>query len=233
MNQIIVITGTSRGIGRKLAEYYLDAGNTVIGCSRGNSKIEEPKYCHYEIDVTDENQVISMIRDVRRKHGRIDALVNNAGIASMNHVLMTPYEAAKKIIATNFLGTFLFAREVSKIMMKKKYGRIVNFSTVAVPLRLEGEAIYASSKAAIVFFTEILSKEVAEFGITVNAIGPTPVATDLIKNVPESSIDNLVKRQTIQRFGKIGDIVNVVDFFINPESGFITGQVIYLGGVLD
>jgi len=231
MNQIIVITGTSRGIGNKVADYYLKGGNTVIGCSRGPVSFDNKNYYHYKVNVTNESDVVSMVRSIRRKFKGIDVLINNAGIASMNHVLMTPVAVAKKIFSINFMGTFIFAREASKVMMKKKYGRIINFSTVAVPLQLEGEAIYASSKAAVVTFTEILAKEVAKFGITVNAIGPTPVETDLIKNVPKSSMDQLLKRQAIQRFGKFKDIINVIDFYIDPKSDFITGQVLYLGGV--
>ena len=110
-------------------------------------------------------------------------------------------------------------------MQKSKFGRIINFSTVAVPLNLEGEAIYASSKAAVVSLTKILSKEFSSFGITVNAIGPTPVKTDLIKSVPEPKIRNLINMQSLKRFGEYKDISNVVDFFIAEESDFITGQI--------
>ena len=116
-------------------------------------------------------------------------------------------------------------------MMKNKCGRIVNFSTVAVPLKLEGEAIYASSKAAIVKLTEIMSKEFANLGITVNAIGPTPIETDLIKSVPKEKMDNLMNVQSIKRYGELSDISNVINFFIKKESDFITGQTVYLGGI--
>jgi len=231
MSEITVITGTRKGIGRELSEYYLGKGHVVVGCSRGLASIEHENYKHYELDVADEPAVVQMIRDVRRRYSRIDNLLNNAGIASMNHILTTPYKTVQSIFFTNFLGTFLFVRETAKVMTMQKYGRIVNFATVASPLRLEGEAIYAASKAAIVNFTEIAAREFAEFGITVNAIGPTPVPTDLIRNVPKEKMDTLLNRQAIRRFGGITDISHVVDFFIDKNSGFITGQVIYLGGV--
>jgi 3-oxoacyl-[acyl-carrier protein] reductase len=102
---------------------------------------------------------------------------------------------------------------------------------VATPLKLEGEAVYAASKAAIVSLTEVMARELAEFGITVNALGPTPVETDLIRNVPKDKIDRLLARQAIARFGTFEDIANVIDFYIRPESDFVTGQNIYLGGV--
>ena len=116
-------------------------------------------------------------------------------------------------------------------MKINKFGRIINFSTVATKLKVEGEAIYAASKAAVINFTEILSKEYAEFGITVNAIAPTPVKTDLIRSVPKEKIDKLTQLLTIHRLGEFRDISNVTNFFISEESDFITGQTIFLGGV--
>jgi 3-oxoacyl-[acyl-carrier protein] reductase len=116
-------------------------------------------------------------------------------------------------------------------MQKRKFGRIINFSTVAVPFHLEGEAVYAASKAAVEELTRILAREFADLGITVNAIGPTPINTDLIRGVPQEKIQALINRQAIKRPGKFEDIFNLIDFLVKPESDFITGQVIYLGGV--
>jgi 3-oxoacyl-[acyl-carrier protein] reductase len=161
----------------------------------------------------------------------LDILINNAGIASMNHVLLTPMETAQKILNTNIAGTFLFCREAVKIMKKNKMGRIVNFATVASPLKLQGEAIYASSKAAVINFSQVLAKEIGDFGITVNVVGPTPIKTDLIRKISDEKLNAVISNQAVQRFGEFQDISNVIDFFIQPESDFITGQVIYLGGV--
>ena len=119
------------------------------------------------------------------------------------------------------------------MMRKKTKGRIINFSTVASPLNLEGEAIYASSKAAVQKFTQIAAKEFAPFNITVNCIGPTPIKTDLIKAVPKDKIDLLLNSQAIKRLGLKEDVLNVIDFFISNKSNFITGQTIYLGGIHD
>ena len=136
-----------------------------------------------------------------------------------------------KLFNTNVVGTFLFSRELAKLMSKKKEGRIINFSTVAVPLNLEGEAVYAASKSAVVSLTKILAKEVGSLGITVNAVGPTPVLTDLIKTVPKNKIQELLNQQAIGRLGKFEDVLNIIEFFIKPESSFVTGQVVYLGGI--
>ena len=116
-------------------------------------------------------------------------------------------------------------------MLKQKRGRIINFSTVAVPLNLEGELVYASSKSAIEKMTKILAKELSTYNITVNAVGPTPIKTDLTRTVPKQKLDELINMQAIKRFGEMDDVVNVIDFFIDERSDFITGQIVYLGGL--
>jgi 3-oxoacyl-[acyl-carrier protein] reductase len=227
----MVITGTRKGIGRFLSEYYLERGYRVVGCSRDDSDLTHERYHHHSLDVADEPAVAKMIRETAREFGGIDHVVNNAGIASMNHTLLTPMSTMHKVFSTNVFGTFLFCREAAKVMSKRRRGRIVNFATVATPLKLEGEAVYAASKAAVKSLTEILAKELAPFSITVNAVGPTPVATDLIKNVPKDKMDALIGTQAIKRLGEYRDISNVVDFFLSPASDFVTGQTIYLGGI--
>ena len=231
MSRVIVITGTSKGIGLELAKYYLQKGDMVVGCARSQNDIKDENYRHFVLDVSDERAVVDMIREIKTEFNKIDILINNAGIASMNHFLTTSFESVKKVFSTNFFGTFLFSREVGKIMMRQKFGRIVNYTTVASALRLEGEAIYAASKSAIENLTQTLSKELAPFNITVNAIGPTPVKTDLIKAVPQDKIDALLEKQAIKRLGNFEDIKNVIDFYIDEKSEFITGQILYLGGV--
>ena len=149
----------------------------------------------------------------------------------MNSMLLTPLETARNIFDTNFLGTFVFCREAAKFMQRRRSGRIVNFTTVADPLKLEGEAIYAASKAAVTKLTEILARELAAYDITVNAVGPTPIRTDLIRAVPEEKIERLLERQAIHRYAEFDDVANVIDFFIRPESAMVTGQTVYLGGV--
>jgi 3-oxoacyl-[acyl-carrier protein] reductase len=231
MARIILITGTRKGIGRSLAEHYLALGDTVIGCSRQVSDLAHANYTHHTLDIADEKAVISMVRATKKAHGRIDVLINNAGIASMNHCLTTSLSSLQNVLSTNITGTFLFTREVAKAMKKQGAGRIVNFSTVATPLHLEGEAIYAASKAAVENLTKTLAKELAPFGITVNAIGPTPIPTDLIKTVPKEKMDDLVQKQAVKRLGTLEDVRHVIDFFIDEKSDFITAQVLYLGGI--
>lgn len=231
MGRVVVITGTRKGIGKELAQHFLGLGDKVAGLSRRESSIEHSNYVHFRADVTDEEAVVRTIREIRKHFDGIDVLINNAGIAAMNHLLVTPAKTARQVMETNFLGTFFFLREVGKVMMRQGGGRIVNFTTVAVPMSLDGEAIYAASKAAVEALTKIAARELAEYKITVNAVGPTPIKTDLIKLVPEGKIQSIIDRQSIRRFGEFRDVVNVIDFFVKPESDFVTGQVIYLGGI--
>ncbi len=230
-NQVILITGTRKGIGFQLVQYYLSKDYFVIGCSRSESTLKHKNYKHYLLDVSNEEQVVEMFKDIRNNYGKLDVLINNAGMASLNHSLLTPVSTVKKLFETNFLGTFLCSRQAVKLMQKNKFGRIINFSTVAVPLNLEGEAIYASSKCAVEQFTKIFAKEVSSLGVTVNLIGPTPIQTDLIKAVPKIKIDELLAQQAIKRMGEFEDVINVIDFFIKNESNFLTGQTVYLGGI--
>jgi 3-oxoacyl-[acyl-carrier protein] reductase len=229
--QVVLITGTRKGIGRYLAEHFAGKGALVEGCSRTPPEWELERYTHHAVDVADEGQVKAMISSIRRRHGRLDILINNAGVASMNHVLLTPAASVDRIMATNFRGTFLTCREAAKLMRRRRYGRIVNVSSIAVPMQLEGEAIYAASKSAIVTFSLILARELADAGITCNVVAPTPIETDLIRGVPREKIDAIVERLAIKRLGRFEDVANVIDFFVRPESEYVTGQVIYLGGM--
>jgi 3-oxoacyl-[acyl-carrier protein] reductase len=228
--QVMLITGTRKGIGEQLVKHYITKGFHVLGCSRKDADYNFDNYQHFCLDVADEPAVKKLFFNIKKSYGRLDYLINNAGIGLANHSLLTPSKSIHNIMNTNFLGTFLFCREGARIMKKNNFGRIVNLTTVAVPLKLEGEAIYSASKAAINSLTQILGKELAEFGITINAIGPTPIKTDLIRNISKEKIESLINSLAIKRYGEIKDVTNVIDFFIKPESDYLTGQVIYLGG---
>lgn len=228
---VVLITGTRKGIGRELALHFITLGYQVVGCSRQPTDLVVDGYRHHCLDVSDEADVSRLLGFVREEYGRLDALINNAGVASMNHALLTPMATVRQILEINVAGTFLLCREASRLLRMTSQGRIVNLTSVAVPLRLEGEAIYAASKAAVETLTRILARELAPLGITCNAVGPTPIETDLIRGVAREKIDRLLAAQAIHRLGRMSDVINVVEFFLKPESEFITGQVIYLGGV--
>ncbi len=227
----VVITGTSRGIGMGLVTHFLQRGFRVYGCSRNRSEVTHEHYTHFELDVADEAKVKAMVAEVARREKRIDGLINNAGMASMNHLLLTPVATVEKLWRTNFLGSFLFLREVAKVMSQKGGGAIVNFTTVAVPLDLEGEMAYASSKAALESLTRVAARELAGWGISVNGLGPGPTPTDLIRGVPDDKMQGLLNRLPNRRQSTVAEIAHTAEFFLDPKSAGITGQIIYLGGV--
>jgi 3-oxoacyl-[acyl-carrier protein] reductase len=226
----IVVTGTSRGLGLQFVNTLLGRGWNVFGCSRGPSEVKHERYQHFEIDVADEKGVVHMFAAVRKSGKPLYAALNNAGTASMNHVLTTPFETMKKLFAVNVFGTMLCSREAAKQMVLRKQGRIINFGSVAVPYSLEGEAVYTASKAAVEAYTKVLAREMGDYGITCNSVSPNPVKTDLIAGVPQEKMTRLINRQSIKRYGEYEDVLRVVDFLLDPANTFTTGQVIYLGG---
>jgi 3-oxoacyl-[acyl-carrier protein] reductase len=228
--EAIVITGASRGIGRSLAEKFLERGWTVFGCSRTPSDLHHARYTHFELDVADEKAVVHMFAAVRKSVTPLYAVINNAGSASMNHMLTTPVATMEKLWRVNVLGTMICCREAAKILARRKRGRILNCGSVAVPWSLEGESVYTATKAAVEAYTRVIARELGDSGVTVNSVSPNPVKTDLIAGVPIEKMDRLVARQSIKRYGTVEDVLRVVDFFLDPASDFVTGQVVYLGG---
>ena len=165
------------------------------------------------------------------EYGGLYAAINNAGAARMNHALLTPDSTVERLLATNVRGTFTVSREAAKLMRPAGVGRIVNLSSIAVPLRLDGQAAYIAAKAAVERLSQTLAYEFGPFGITVNVVGANSIDTDMTRGVPKEKLKKLVDRCAIKRMGTVADVANVVDFFLRPESDAISGQVIYLGGV--
>ncbi len=227
----ILITGTSRGLGKAMAEHYINSGDIVYGCARSDESIEHDHYHHIQIDIASPEEIRNLFFLLRKEADHLDAIINNAGIASMNAFALTPVESFQKIFDINVQGTFLFCQKALGLLRKASHPRIINMSTVAVPLQLEGESIYAASKSAVETLTRIIAKEYGSFGITCNAIGPSPIDTALIKGVGKEKISRLIKRQAVQEMATPEDVINLVDFYLKPESAMISGQVVYLGGV--
>lgn len=225
---VALITGASRGIGAGLADFFVAHGYRVFGCSR-TAPSAAIGYEHRVVDVTDETAVASLVADIGRDHGRLDILVNNAGIGRSALALASSLEDAEAMIRVNLLGTFLASREAAKLMMRRRSGRIINVASVAVPLRMEGAAIYSASKAAIIQFTKVLARELASFGITCNVIAPSLVESDMMRALGRKGVDRYLERLTIPRVARIEDVCNATWFFASPDSDYVTGQVLYLG----
>lgn len=218
--KIGMVTGDRKGLGRALSEHFLRSGCVVIGCSRGPSTLSHSNYHHFEVDVANEAQVLSMFQEIRSRWGRLDFCVNNAGVASMNHSLLMPFRTACRIVEVNLLGTFLISREASRLMVSG--GKIVNISSVAVALDLEGEAIYAASKAGVETLTRVLSKELRSSGVHVNALALGPIRTDLIRGVSSRKIEKILLDSGRAEFTRVEDVCLAIDqLLVSEESGKI------------
>jgi 3-oxoacyl-[acyl-carrier protein] reductase len=182
-----LITGTSQGLGLALAERLLVDGWIVHGFARGAQTLVHVNFTAHTVDVTDEAAVRAAVAIIAES-GRIDLLVNNAGAASMNALLLTPAAVAERLMRVNYLGTFYCLQAVGKVMVRQRAGRIINLTTVAVPLSLEGEAAYVASKAAVEALTKVTAKEFATQGVRVVALGFGPVDTKLTRAVPKAML---------------------------------------------
>ncbi len=227
-----LVTGTRAGVGRHVAQHLLGLGYAVVGCSRKPLDWDAPeRYTHFNVDVTSEEQVKTLFGEIARNLGRLDVVINNAGVASMNHVLLTPVSSLRKMLETHVCGTFAVSREAALLMRKRKTGRIINLSSVAVPLSYEGQAAYVASKASVEALSRVMARELREFGVTVNVIGPGPTPTDMIRGVPKAKLEKMMRLFPLQRLTTFEEICGAIDFLLQPASSAITGQVIYLNGV--
>jgi 3-oxoacyl-[acyl-carrier protein] reductase len=231
-NKKVLITGTSRGIGKSLAMQFLKSNACVYGCSRGKSKIDHENYKHFEIDLTNEKKIKQMIKSIKEDCDYLNVLVNNAAISSMNHFMLSPDAINKQIFETNVLSLINCSRESVKLLKNGTSPSIINFSSIAVPWSLDGQLLYAASKSAIETVTKVMCKELNDLGIRVNCIGLPPVRTALTRTVPKDKIDALINRQVIKRQCKLEDIYNAVTFLSSSKSSFITGEIMYLGGIV-
>ena len=229
--RIALVTGASRGIGRYLAEHLLGKGYTVVGASRRSAEWEADGYHDFPTDVSDEKSVVDLMKKLRKLDGPLEVSVTNAGVASMNAALLTPASSVRQIMDTNLLGTFVISRESAKLMRRNSYGRIVTMSSVAVPLRLEGQAAYVASKSAVESLTQVLAREFFSYGITVNALSLPPVDIGLTQGVPKEKLLKLTEILPVNRMGSLDDVAHALDFLINKNSGVITGQILSLGGL--
>jgi len=228
---VALVTGASQGLGHHIAGHLSDSEYEVVGCSRSMPEHPFEAVDYLTGDVTDEASVRSVIRTIGERYGRLDVVICNAGVASMNPLLLSPRSSASTMFETNLIGTMLVAREATRLLRRSDRGRIVTMSSVAVPLMLEGESLYSASKAAVEQLTKVMAREFSTFGITCNCVGPGPIDTDLIAGVSEEKISALTDRLVGGKKSTFSDVTNVIDFFLSESSRAITGQIVYLGGV--
>ena len=224
---MIIVTGASRGLGRSVAERLISSGREVLSLYRTS---EGAPGDSVTCDVSDYEAVKTVAQSLRKEKREIEGLVNAAGIASMNLAVTTPPSMTQKLIQTNLAGTIHCCQLFAPLMIRKKAGSIINFSTIAVTLGLKGESIYAASKAGVEGFSRAFAREMADFDIRVNCIAPGPIKTDLLKGVSDEQIDAIVAQQILPKLFLPDDVADLCEFLLGPQSQSLSGQVLKVGG---
>jgi 3-oxoacyl-[acyl-carrier protein] reductase len=214
-------------LGEAICLKLVHEGFNVVGLSRSGGAPEgvDARSC----DVADYQSVENALSDIS-KDKQLRGLVNTAGVASMNLLMSTPPNTVEKIIRTNLIGTINTCMFLSKRLARNKNGRIVNFSTIAVPISLKGESVYVASKAGVEGFSRSFAREMADFGGTVNVIAPGPIDTDLIAKVPSASIEKVISHQIIPKKFDKQAIVKMTEYLLSEDSEMLSGQIFNIGG---
>ncbi len=236
--QVAIVTGASRGIGRAIAlELASQGANVVVNYASSSNAAEEVvdtiaagggNAVALQADVSKSDQVDALVNSAMEKFNRIDVLVNNAGITRDTLLLRMKPEDWQAVIDLNLTGVFLCTRAVSKIMLKQRSGRIINITSVAGQMGNPGQANYSAAKAGVIGFTKTVAKELASRGITVNAVAPGFIATDMTSNI---NADEIIKYIPLSRYGQPEEVAGMVRFLAaDPAAAYITGQIMNVDG---
>ena len=238
--KIAVVTGGSRGIGRAICLELGRRGASVVFSYAGNAQAAQETQAQLQGlgapclavqgDVSDAGAVKELMDAALKAFGRIDILVNNAGITRDGLILRMTEEDFDQVIATNLKGTYLCMKAVARTMMKQRWGRIINLSSVVGVRGNAGQVNYAASKAGVIGMTKSLAKELATRGVTVNAVAPGFIETDMTAALPESARESLLATIPMSRLGKAEDVAAAVAFLAGDSAGYITGQVLCVDG---
>jgi 3-oxoacyl-[acyl-carrier protein] reductase len=237
--QVALITGAARGIGRAIALSLAKRGADIAVADISSESARETaaeiaslgvKAVPVALDVSKSSEVSGAIEGVVKEFGRLDIVVNNAGITKDGLILRMKEDDWDAVISINLKGVFLCSREAVKVMVKQKYGRIVNIASVVAFMGNPGQANYSASKAGIVGLTKTIAKEYASRGITANAVAPGFIATAMTDALAENVREEMLKSIPVGRFGSVDDVANAVAFLSSPETAYITGQVIHVNG---
>jgi 3-oxoacyl-[acyl-carrier protein] reductase len=237
--QVALVTGASRGIGRAIAIRLAACGARVAGVARTIEGLEGTLQAirdaggtaeGFAANVADSADVNRVVEAVEAKFGKIHVLVNNAGVTRDGLVLRMEDDAWDEVIDTNLKGTFLFSRAVGAIMMRGRYGRIINITSVSGLMGNPGQANYSASKAGVIGFTKTVARELASRGITVNAVAPGFITTDMTDKLPEKVKAEVKERVPVRRLGAPEDIADLVCYLAGPGASYLTGQVIAVDG---
>jgi len=234
-----IITGAGRGIGKAIGETLARGGVNIVVvdvdldmAKEAASDLEKLgiRSLGLKADVSSSSGVSALFEHAVKEFGKIEILVNNAGITRDGLLMRMKEEDWDAVIDINLKGTFLCSKEAVKVMAKQRYGRIINIASVVAFMGNPGQANYSASKAGIVGLTKTIAKEYASRALTVNAVAPGFISTAMTEALPENVKQEMMKAIPMSRFGTARDVANVVFFFASPESGYITGQVIHVNG---
>lgn len=237
-DQVAVVTGASRGIGRAIAEALAGEGArvacvaTTIAGAQATADAIGPSARAYACDVSDSESVNGLVNSVLLDLGTPAIVVNNAGITRDTLILRMKEEDWDRVLAVNLKGAFLVSQAFSKPMMKARYGRIINISSIIGQTGAAGQANYAASKAGLIGLTKSIAKEYGSRGITCNAVAPGFIETDMTADLPADFRDHVIKTAPAGRLGSGEDIAAAVRFLASPGAGYITGQVLTVDGGL-
>jgi 3-oxoacyl-[acyl-carrier protein] reductase len=234
-NQVAIVTGASRGIGKSIASTLSNAGAHVVCVSRNINDVKSvadslPNASAFSCDISSADEFTECVNSVISKHSKIDILVNNAGITRDGLIIRMKTEDWNTVLNINLTGAFNGIKAVTRTMMKQKSGRIINISSVVGLIGNAGQANYAASKAGLIGLTKATAKELASRGITVNCITPGYISTDMTDNLNDAAKEKLIKQIPLGRIGNPDDIAHMVLYLASEEAGYITGQTMTVDG---
>jgi 3-oxoacyl-[acyl-carrier protein] reductase len=232
--EVVFISGASRGIGTTIAESFAQLGYTVIGTSRSEFEFENKQnnLMPLALDIADRNSINNCVEYLKDNNLKPSILINNAGITSDQLFLRMKDEEWDNVISTNLTGTFNLTKALIKNMIKNRYGRIINISSVSGLMGNPGQVNYSSAKAGLSGFTKSLAKEVGSRGITVNSVAPGFIETDMTSYLEGDAKEKLINEIPLKRLGSANDIADLVVFLASNDASYITGQTISVDGGL-
>lgn len=232
-DKVILITGGSRGIGKTIAESFSDEGATVIVTYRNS--IDEAYFDskgieHFKCDVSDIRSVQEMVDSILKEYEKIDILINNAGITKDGLLMRMSEEDWDAVLDTNLKGVFNMTKAVTRSMMSKRYGRVINITSVVGITGNAGQANYVASKAGVIGFTKSIAKELASRNITVNAVAPGFIETEMTDKLSDEVKQSYMNMIPLKKFGNGEDIAKAVKFLAGSDADYITGQTLCVDG---
>jgi 3-oxoacyl-[acyl-carrier protein] reductase len=237
-DQVALVTGGSRGIGKAISENLAKRGVNIIVAAVNYERVKDTareieklgvKTLPLRMDVSNAEDVNAGFNKIKETFGRLDVLVNNAGITRDGFSMRMSEEDWETVLNINLKGAFLCSKKAVKLMIKNKYGRIINISSIAANGN-PGQMNYSASKAGLVGLTKTMAKEYAPWGITSNAVAPGFIDTEMTHALPDEMKEQILKTIPLKHFGSVSDVANAVSFLASPDAEYVTGNVIHVNG---